>query len=55
MFLQVKRLTAGCDYRNTASSCVMEKIGLQLESDNVVRVYPRTNETARGLRYSLVV
>ena len=53
--LQVKRLTAGCDCRNTASSRVMEKIGLKLESDNVVRVYPRTNETARGLRYSLTV
>lgn len=53
--LHVKRLTAGCDCRNTASSRVMEKVGLKLESDDVVRVYPRTNETARGLRYSFIV
>lgn len=53
--LHLKRLTAGCDRRNTASSRVMEKIGLKLESDDVIRVYPRTNETARGLRYSLTV
>ena len=53
--LQIKRLTANCDYRNTASSRVMEKIGLKLESDNGIRVYPKKNETARELTYSLNV
>ena len=53
--LQVKRLTANCDYRNTAPSRVMEKIGLKLESDNGVRVYHKKNETARELTYLLIV
>lgn len=53
--LQVKKLTANCDYRNIASSHVMEKIGLKLESDNGIRVYPKKNETVRELTYSLVV
>lgn len=53
--LQVKKLTANCDHRNTASSRVMEKIGLKLESDNGIRVYPKKNETARELIYSLIV
>lgn len=39
--LQVKKLTANCDCRNIASSRVMEKIGLMLESDNGIRVYPK--------------
>lgn len=53
--LQVKRLVANCDYRNIASSRVMEKIGLKLENDNGIRVYPQKNETARELTYSLNV
>lgn len=53
--LQVKKLTANCDYRNIASSRVMEKIGLKLESDNGIRVYPKKNETARELMYSFTV
>lgn len=53
--LQVKRLAANCDYRNTASSRVMDKIGLKLENDNGIRVYPKKNETARELTYSLNV
>lgn len=53
--LRVKRLAANCDYRNTASSHVMEKIGLKLENDNGIRVYPKKNETARELTYSLNV
>lgn len=53
--LQVKKLTANCDYRNIASSRVMEKIGLKCESDNGVRVYPRKNETVQELMYSLIV
>lgn len=53
-FLQVKKLTANCDYRNIASSRVMEKIGLKLERDNGIRVYPKKNETASELTYSLI-
>lgn len=53
--LQIKRLTARCDYRNTASARVMEKIGLKLESDNGIRVYLKKNETARELTYSLII
>lgn len=53
--LQVKKLTANCDYRNIASSRVMEKIGLKLESDNGIRVYPKKNETVQELMYSLIV
>ncbi|MCH5197438.1 MAG: GNAT family N-acetyltransferase [Oscillospiraceae bacterium] len=51
----IKKLTANCDHRNTASSRVMEKIGLELERDNDIRVYPKRNETARELTYSLIV
>lgn len=53
--LHAKKLTANCDYRNTASSRVIEKIGLKLESDNCIRVYPKNNETVRELMYSLIV
>lgn len=53
--LQMKRLIAHCDYRNIASSRVMEKIGLKLESDNGTRFYPKRNETARELMYSLIL
>lgn len=53
--LQVKKLTVNCDCRNIASSRVMEKIGLKLESDNGIRVYPRRNETAHELMYSFIV
>ena len=52
--LRVKKLMAHCDYRNTASYRLMEKIGLKLERDDGVRVYPKTKETARELAYSLV-
>ena len=40
---------------NIATSRVMEKIGLKLESDNGIRVYPKKNETARELMYSFTV
>ncbi len=53
--LQVQKLIANCDYRNIASSRVMEKIGLKLESDNGIRVYPQKDETVRELMYSLIV
>ena len=50
--LNVFILTAHCDYRNTASRKVMEKIGLTLVKDDGVRQYPNTTETARELVYS---
>lgn len=53
--LHAKKLTANCDYRNIASFRVMEKIGLKLESDNGIRVYPKKNETVHELMYSLIV
>lgn len=52
--LRLRKLIATCDARNAASSRVMEKIGLTLESDQGVRVYPKKNETARELTYSLI-
>lgn len=53
--LKVKKLTANCDYRNMDSYKLMEKIGLKLESDSKVRIYPKTGETAKELTYSLVL
>lgn len=53
--LKVFTLVAHCDYRNSASRNVMEKIGLRLIKDNGVRQYPKTAETARELMYSLQV
>ena len=52
--LKVSILVAHCDYRNTASCNVMKKIGLILVSDNGVRQYPKTAETARELMYSFI-
>lgn len=53
--LKVKKLTANCDYRNADSYRLMEKIGLKLESDNGMRTYHKTGETAREFVYSMVV
>ncbi|MCH5317959.1 MAG: GNAT family N-acetyltransferase [Eubacterium sp.] len=53
--LKVKKLTANCDYRNTDSYRLMEKLGLKLESDNGTRTYHKTGETAREFVYSLSV
>lgn len=53
--LQVKKLTANCDCRNIASSRIMEKIGLELESNTGIRIYPRNNESVHELVYSLTV
>lgn len=50
--LHVRKIIATCDYRNTASYRLMEKIGLKLESDNGTRFYPKKNETARELTFS---
>lgn len=51
--LHIEKITAHCDFRNVPSSRVMEKIGMKLESDNGTRTYPKRNETARELTYSL--
>ena len=53
--LKVKKLTANCDYRNADSYKLMEKIGLKPESDNGIRTYHKTGETARELVYSMFV
>lgn len=53
--LKIRMLTANCDSRNADSYRLMEKIGLQLESDNGTRTYPKTGETARELTYSLMI
>lgn len=51
--LRVKKLIATCDCRNTASYRLIEKLGLKLENDNGTRFYPKKNETARELTFSL--
>ena len=53
--LNVKRLTANCDYRNSDSYRLMEKIGLKLESDSGTRTYHKSGETAKEFVYSLTV
>ena len=44
--LGVAKLTAHCDARNRDSYRLMEKIGLRLESDDGIRTYPKSGETA---------
>ena len=51
--LGLRRLTAHCDARNTASRRVMEKIGMSLEDGTGTRVYPKTGETARELLFGI--
>lgn len=53
--LHLKKIIAQCDYRNEPSRKLMEKIGMQLESDDGNRTYAKRNETARELTYSLTV
>lgn len=53
--LRVFTLVAHCDYRNSASRKVMERIGLTLITDNNLRQYAKTAETARELMYSFIV
>ncbi len=53
--LKLSKLTANCDYRNSGSYRLMEKIGLRLESDSGTRTYPRSGETVRELTYSLII
>lgn len=51
--LRLQRVIAQCDYRNTASARVMEKIGMQLIDDNGTRTYAKRNETAKELTYMI--
>ena len=51
--LNLKRLTAHCDARNTASSRVMEKLGMALIGDKGIRTYLKRDETATDLTYSI--
>ncbi len=53
--LGLRRLTAHCDARNTASRRVMEKIGMSLEDGTGTRVYPKTGETARELLFGIAL
>lgn len=53
--LGVTKLTANCDYRNTNSYRLMEKLGLTLESSDGTRTYPKSNETVKELIYSLTI
>ena len=49
--LKVTELVAHCDIRNIASSKIMRKLGLSLESDDGFREYPTTGDTVRELVY----
>ena len=53
--LGLRRLTAHCDARNTASRRVMEKIVMSLEDGTGTRVYPKTGETARELLFGIAL
>jgi len=51
--LQVKKLVAHCDHRNSASARVMEKLGMALESDSGTRRYKGSEEDVRELKYAV--
>lgn len=53
--LKLQKLVAYCDYRNTASSNLMQKIGMTLENDTGTRTYSKNNETVQELKYSLSI
>ena len=53
--LNLQKLVAHCDYRNTASSNLMQKLGMTLENDTGTRTYPKNNETVQELTYSLSI
>lgn len=49
--LCLNRVIAHCDGRNIASARVMEKLGMNLASDNGTRAYVKRNEVAKELTY----
>jgi acetyltransferase, GNAT family len=53
--LKLQKLVAHCDYRNIASSNLMQKLGMTLENDTGTRTYPKNNETVQELTYSLSI
>lgn len=53
--LQLSKLVAKCDYRNSSSYNLMEKLGFSLECDTGTRTYPKTGETVKELTYSMTI
>ena len=53
--LKLQKLVAHCDYRNIASSNLMQKLGMTLEDDTGTRTYSKSNETVQELTYSLSI
>lgn len=53
--LKLSKLIATCDFRNSNSYHLMEKIGFTLESDIGIRTYPKSGETAKELTYAMSV
>ena len=51
--LGLKHVYARCDYRNVASTRIMEKLGMALEDDTRTRRYNDSDEEIRELRYSI--
>ncbi len=51
--LRLQSVIATCDWRNIASTKVMEKIGMRLVDENGVRTYAKREETARELTYRI--
>ncbi len=51
--LHLQCVIAQCDWRNTASAKVMEKVGMRLIDENGSRTYIKREETARELTYMI--
>ncbi len=51
--LKLEKIIAQCDWRNTPSAKVMEKLGMTLVDSNGQRTYAKRDETARELTYIL--
>jgi len=51
----IEKIIAHCDYRNTPSVKVMEKLGLSLESNEGTRVYKDSDSEFQDLMYSMVI
>ena len=51
--INIEKFVAHCDYRNTPSIRVMEKIGLTLESNNGLRKYKGDYKEYQELMYSM--
>ena len=51
----LEKIVASCDYRNSSSIKVMEKLGLSLENDDGVRTYKDSDEEFQDLVFSMVV